>query len=107
MPARKTDAWIEALSARDVPCSRIATPGDLLHDPHLAEIGFFDVPEDYPAGMVRMVPQPVRFDTIASAPDMPPAGIGADSHAVLRECGYDEAAIAALTAAGVVRRAPD
>ena len=106
MPARTTDAWIEALAVRDVPCSRIATPGDLLHDPHLAEIGFFDVPEGYPAGMARMVSQPVRFDTVPPAPDTPPAGIGADSYAVLRDCGYDEAAIAALVAAGVVRTAP-
>jgi crotonobetainyl-CoA:carnitine CoA-transferase CaiB-like acyl-CoA transferase len=102
LPARTTDAWIEALSARDVPCARIATPDDLLHDPHLAEIGFFDVPDGYPAGVVRMVPQPVRFDTLPPAPDAPPAGIGADSRAVLRDCGHDDAAIAALIASGVV-----
>jgi crotonobetainyl-CoA:carnitine CoA-transferase CaiB-like acyl-CoA transferase len=102
LPARTTDAWVETLSARDVPCARIATPDDLLSDPHLAEVGFFDVPEGYPAGIARMVPQPVRFNTVAPAPDAPPAGIGADSRAVLRDCGHDEAAIAALAASGVV-----
>lgn len=105
LPARSTDAWIAALSARDVPCSRIATPDDLLSDPHLAEIGFFDVPEGYPPGMARMVPQPVRFDR-EIAPDMPPAEIGADSRAVLRDCGHDSAAIDALVASGVVRNGP-
>jgi crotonobetainyl-CoA:carnitine CoA-transferase CaiB-like acyl-CoA transferase len=106
LPARSTDAWIAALSARDVPCSRIATPEDLLHDPHLAEIGFFEVSETYSPGIARMVPQPVRFDTVVSAPDAPPAGIGADSRAVLRDCGHDEAWIDALISAGVVRTGP-
>jgi crotonobetainyl-CoA:carnitine CoA-transferase CaiB-like acyl-CoA transferase len=106
LPARTTDAWIETLSAADVPCSRIATPDDLLHDPHLAEIGFFDVPDGYPAGVARVVPQPVRFDTVPPAPDGPPAGIGADSRAVLRDCGHDDAAIAALVASGVVGTGP-
>ncbi|AJP72079.1 CaiB/BaiF CoA transferase family protein [Sphingomonas hengshuiensis] len=106
LPARTTDAWIAALSARDVPCARIATPDDLLHDPHLREIGFFDVPVGYPAGMARMVPQPVRFDTVAPVADAPPAAIGADSYAVLRDCGHDAAAIEALVAAGVIRTGP-
>jgi len=101
LPERTTDAWIQVLSGRDVPCSRIATPDDLLRDPHLAEIGFFDVPEGYPAGVARVVPQPVRFDT-PRTPDTPPAGIGTASRAVLRDCGYDEAAIDTLVASGVV-----
>lgn len=106
LSARTTDAWIEALSARDVPCSRIATPDDLLRDPHLAEIGFFDVPAGYPAGVARVVPQPVRFDTVPSTPDTPPADIGADSRTVLRDCGYDDATINTMIASGVVRTDP-
>ncbi|MES2496488.1 MAG: CoA transferase [Pseudomonadota bacterium] len=99
---RGTDAWIAALSARDIPCSRVAMPQDLLDDPHLRDIGFFDVPDGFPAGVVRALPQPVLFEGIEAAPDTPPAALGADSETVLRDCGFDDAAIESLIARGVV-----
>lgn len=103
LPARTTDAWIAALEARDVPCSRIAELGDLLTDPHLAEIGFFAVPQRYKNGIARTLPQPVVFDGIAPLPDMPPRPLGADSRQVLRDCGLDEEQIERLIRTGVVR----
>lgn len=100
---RTTDQWLSDLSAIDIPCSRIATPSDLLDDPHLQEIGFFDVPEGYPPGIVRSLPQPVLFDGIAPAPDTPAQAIGASSREILRDFGFDDAAIRDLLEAGVVR----
>jgi crotonobetainyl-CoA:carnitine CoA-transferase CaiB-like acyl-CoA transferase len=100
LEARGTDAWIKALEAIDVPCSRVATPLEILDDPHLKEIGFFDVPEGFP--VERVIPQPVQFTGIPQTPDTSPHALGADSRAVLREVGYDEAEIDALIAAGVV-----
>lgn len=102
LPARTTDAWIAALEARDVPCSRVAELGDLLTDPHLEEIGFFDVPDGYPDGVARALPQPVLFGGVAARPDTPPRALGADSRAVMRDCGLDEGQIERLIAAGVV-----
>lgn len=101
LPARTTGDWIVALEARDVPCSKVSGIGDLLTDPHLAEIGFFDVPEGYPEGVVRTLPQPVRFDGLDTAPDTAPRALGADSRAVLAECGFGPEAIEALIARGV------
>jgi len=103
LPAQSTDAWIAALEARDVPCSRVAELGDLLTDPHLAEIGFFDVPGGYPDGVARTLPQPVVFDGIAPSPDTPPRPLGADSRQVLRDHGLDDEQIERLVEAGVVR----
>ena len=103
LPARTTADWITALEARDVPCSKVSGIGDLLTDPHLAEIGFFDVPAGYPEGVVRALPQPVRYDGIATSPDTAPRGLGADSRAVLAECGFSADEIEALIAADVVR----
>lgn len=99
---RTTSAWIEALTAHDIPCSRIATPEDLLGDPHLLDIGFFDVPAHYPEGITRSIPQPVRFAGVGEEADSPPAPLGADSRALLRDCGYDDDAIEALIEAGTV-----
>lgn len=103
LPARTTADWIAALTARDIPCSQVSGTDDLLTDPHLAEIGFFDVPDSYPPGIVRSLPQPVRFDGIAPQPDIAPRAIGADSRAVLAQCGLDDEQIDALIAAGIVR----
>ncbi|MBO9499173.1 MAG: CoA transferase [Novosphingobium sp.] len=102
LPARSSRAWIEALEACDVPCSRVAMPADLLSDPHLADTGFFATPSTYPPGIARMAPQPVGFG-MSGTPDTPPRALGADSHAILSECGYDDAAIDALAQAGAVR----
>jgi len=101
LPARTTGDWIVALEARDVPCSKVSGIDDLLTDPHLTDIGFFDVPEGYPEGVVRTLPQPVRFDGLDAAPDTAPRSLGADSRAVLAECGFGPEAIEALIAGGV------
>lgn len=99
---RTTAEWINALSARDVPCSEVNALGDLLTDGHLADIGFFDVAPSYPPEIKRMLPQPVHFSGIAPRPDMPPPALGADSRAILRESGFGDGEIEALIAAGVV-----
>ncbi|WP_422057683.1 CaiB/BaiF CoA transferase family protein [Sphingomonas sp.] len=105
LPARTTDAWIAALEALDVPCSRVAELGDVLNDPHLAEIGFFAVPPHYPEGIARSLPQPVLFEGVAQFPDTPPRARGADSRRVLRDCGLDEEQIERLILAGIVSEA--
>ncbi|WP_077145541.1 CaiB/BaiF CoA-transferase family protein [Sphingopyxis sp. KK2] len=105
LPARPTAAWMEALSACDVPCSTVPDLPGLLDDPHLAEIGFFDVPQGYPDGIKRALPQPVLFDGVAPAPDIAPRALGSDSRAILREAGLDDWEIETLVSAGVVATA--
>lgn len=102
LPARSTAAWLAALSARDVPCSTVLDLPGLLDDPHLAEIGFFDVPPGYPEGIARSLPQPVLFEGVAPAPDVAPRALGADSRAVLLEAGMDGSDIEALISSGIV-----
>lgn len=103
LPERTTGDWIAALEARDVPCSMVNGMDDLLADPHLADVDFFAVPEGFPEGIVRALPQPVIFQGIEKGPDAPPGAIGADTREILKQCGHDDAAIDALIAAGVVR----
>jgi crotonobetainyl-CoA:carnitine CoA-transferase CaiB-like acyl-CoA transferase len=98
---RETDAWIAAFDALDVPCARVNTLEDLLDDPHLRDVGFFE-PSAGGAHVKRSVPQPVVFHGVDSAPDRSAPGLGADSRTVLEACGYAEDEIEALIAAGVV-----
>jgi len=102
LPARTTAEWMTTLSANDVPCSEVAGLDDLLTDPHLDEIGFFDVPEGFPDGIVRALPQPVLFDGIVPVPDTSPGVLGADSRSVLRDCGHDDTEIEALIVARII-----
>ncbi len=105
LPARSTADWLQRLAARDIPCSRVPNLPDLLDDPHLSEIGFFNVPEGYPEGIERALPQPVLFEDITATVDTAPRALGADSRAILREAGLGEADIEALVSSGVVAAA--
>jgi crotonobetainyl-CoA:carnitine CoA-transferase CaiB-like acyl-CoA transferase len=107
MATRTTAQWIAALSARDVPCSEVNSLEDLLTDPHLTQVGFFDVPKGYPKGVVRSLPQAVLFDGFEPRPNTAPHGLGEDSRDILRETGMPESEIDALIAMGVVNSVPD
>jgi crotonobetainyl-CoA:carnitine CoA-transferase CaiB-like acyl-CoA transferase len=103
LPARTSADWLEALSRLDIPCSQVNRLEDLLDDPHLGDVGFFDVGPRYPASIKRMLPQPVVFGGIESEADDPPPGLGADTRSVLADCGYSQAEIGEMLAAGVAR----
>lgn len=66
---------------------------NLLRDPHLDDIGFCNVGYSYPPEIKRMLPQPVVFAGVAAKADVPPRSLGADTRAVLNECGYSSAQI--------------
>jgi len=105
LPARSTAVWLETLAARDIPCSAVPDLPGLLDDPHLAEIGFFDVPDGYPEGIKRALPQPVLFDGIPPAPDIAPRALGADSRALLQEAGFGQSEIDVLIHSGTIAAA--
>lgn len=105
LPQRDTASWLATLSRLDVPCSQVNRPEDLLHDPHLRDVGFFEVGAGYPSQIKRMLPQPVVFDGIAPKQDSPPPRLGADTLDVLRDCGYSASEIEDLMARDVVHGA--
>lgn len=99
---RSTQAWIEVLTMLDIPCSPVRSITDLVDDPHLDDIGFFEPRGDYPEGVVRALPQPVIFDGLEGRPDRAAPALGADTREILAGCGYDESQIEALIGQGVV-----
>jgi len=107
LPRATTEEWIARLSACDVPCSKVNSLDDLLRDGHLADVGFFHVDPSYPVDIIRALQQPIRFSGIEPCWDRPPPALGADSRAVLRQCGLETSEIEALIADGVVRVAAD
>ena len=100
---RTTADWLEILTRLDIPCSQVNGIEDLLHDPHLADAGFFATAPGYPAEIVRALPQPVHFAGVDALPDQAPPRLGADSRELLGGLGYSGAEIEAFVASGVVR----
>jgi crotonobetainyl-CoA:carnitine CoA-transferase CaiB-like acyl-CoA transferase len=93
-PSRTTAEWLEALQARDIPCARVNSIGELLGDPHLQATGFFREYEHPTEGALRDARSPFRLhESQQDVDDRPAPRLGAQSREVLRECGYDDAAI--------------
>jgi crotonobetainyl-CoA:carnitine CoA-transferase CaiB-like acyl-CoA transferase len=102
MLERTTDEWLALLRAAEVPAMAIATPADLLHDPHLEATGFWNE-RDSEFGRLRFPGIPTRFSATPGAIGDPGPVLGEDSRSILAEAGLDPAAIDALVASGAAR----
>jgi crotonobetainyl-CoA:carnitine CoA-transferase CaiB-like acyl-CoA transferase len=102
MEGRTTDEWVELFRKAEVPAMQIASPEDLLHDPHLEATGFWNE-RDSEFGTLRFPGIPTHFSgTPGAIGDAGPA-LGADNRAVLEEAGLSAEAIDALLASGAAR----
>ncbi|GAB3681278.1 CaiB/BaiF CoA transferase family protein [Saccharopolyspora tripterygii] len=100
---RSTDEWIAVLTEADIPVMRMNTPGTLLEDPHMTEIGFF-AEEDHPSeGRLRTIGIPQHWSE--STPNMrfPAPRLGEHSVDLLREFDFGESEIRELIGSGAAR----
>src|SRR5690606_33169294 len=90
----------ELFERHGLPFAPIAKPHELLDDPHLRATGGLapiTLPDGERAGQtVQTVPLPFTLDDQRLPVHSPPR-LGADSSEVLRELGYDDAAIERLS----------
>ena len=96
------DAVLAAMATADVPASKICSIADIVADPHYAAremIRRIALPDGGSLAVPGVVPK------LSATPGEIAGGgprLGEHTDAVLREAGYDDAAIAALRAAGVI-----
>ncbi|RVT43552.1 CaiB/BaiF CoA transferase family protein [Sphingobium algorifonticola] len=101
---RTTDEWMALLQAAQCPAMPIASIDDLLTDPHLEAVGFWDRRETA-EGAIRLPGIPVDFSETPGAIGEAGPHLGAHGPDVLREAGFSDSAIKALGASGALRLA--
>jgi crotonobetainyl-CoA:carnitine CoA-transferase CaiB-like acyl-CoA transferase len=99
--------WEDFLNERRIPASRIRRMGESLADPQAIARGQVQELAD-PAGYVdglRVITSGFRMSGSASGVTRAPQAVGAQTDEILRELGYDSAAIEALYSNGAARQA--
>ncbi len=94
--------WLAVLAAHDIPAAPVQALAAFLDDPAVRYHGMvreYDHPE---VGRLTLMGQPLVFSETGTRDPGPPPTLGQHTDAVLRELGYDVAAIAQLRRRGVV-----
>ena len=103
LTGKTTDEWVELFDRLDVPAARYNSIDDLLTDPHLADVGFFQ-PEDHPSeGRIRRTKLANTFSGGAREDETHAPRTGEHTREVLAEAGYSAPEIDALFSARAVQ----
>jgi len=103
MHKRGTEEWLAALEAADIPVQRMNSLEDILNDPHLAAIGYFQEVEHPSEGRLRTMQVPSEWSETAPEYRRHAPRLGEHTREVLREAGYTDAQIEAMAATGAAR----
>ena len=102
---RSRDEWGEIFDKMGVIWGPVLSLDEAAVDPQAHAIGMFPELEHPEFGSYRTVNTPFRMHTAQVGPRHPPPAAGADTEAVLSECGYAAAEIEQLLDDGVIKRA--
>lgn len=100
---RSTAEWIAALEAADIPVQKMNSLEDILADPHLAAIGYFQQREHPTEGRIRSMAVPSEWSESPPQYRRHAPGLGEHTREILREAGLDQAAIDALIRSGAAK----
>ena len=84
---KTTDEWLTLLDAANIPAMRYNQMSDVLADPHLDAVGFFETREHPKAGEYRSMKHPVSFSATPANVALDPPTLGADTETVLASLG--------------------
>ena len=99
--------WMEILEAAGVPVGPVRTVEDLFDDPHVVERGTIYETDHPTAGRIKTMGSALHlYGTPVQVKGAAPL-LGQHTDAVLRELGYDGAAIAELHGSGAVSGSPE
>ncbi len=102
LKAKTSAEWLELLRAADIWCGPVYGYADLVEDEQIRHNGTFVEYEHPTEGHVKTPGFPIRFSKTPSVVERGAPVVGQHSRDVLREAGYDDAAIETLVAKGAV-----
>ena len=98
---KTTSEWLELFERGDVPAMPYHTLDSLLEDPHLADVGFFELKDHPTEGKTRSMRLPNKWSSGVRRDWSPAPKLGQNSVEILREVGASDAEINAMIASGV------
>jgi crotonobetainyl-CoA:carnitine CoA-transferase CaiB-like acyl-CoA transferase len=98
---KTTAAWLELFDRADVPAMPYHTLDSLLEDPHLKDVGFFELKDHPTEGKTRSMRLPNKWSSGTRREWNPAPKLGQHSVEILREIGCSDADIDAMIAGGV------
>jgi crotonobetainyl-CoA:carnitine CoA-transferase CaiB-like acyl-CoA transferase len=101
LKTKTTTEWLEILDQADVPCMPYHTLDSVLDDPHLKDVGFFEMKDHPTEGRTRSMRLPNKWSCGTRRDWNPAPKLGQQSVEILREVGYADAEIDAMIASGV------
>ena len=95
-------AWLERLSAYDVPCAPVYNLSEVFDDPQVQHLGLRTPVERADRPSIETVRSPIEYSATPAPSPSPPPALGEHTESILQALGYTSEAIAALRQAGVL-----
>ena len=102
LKTRTSAEWLELLRAADIWCGPVYGYADLVDDEQIKHNGTFVDYEHPTEGRVKTPGFPIKFSKTPSTVERGAPVTGQHTQEILKEAGYDDAAIASLVANGAV-----
>ena len=99
---RSSEEWLARLEAEDVPCVPVLKRRDMIDHPQIVASGTVVETAHPIAGQLRQARPAAEFSETPPGIRFGGAALGQHNDEILGELGYDDAAIEALRAAGVI-----
>ena len=105
-PELTTDDWLEKLTAANIPAMKVNRLSDLMDDPHMQSVGFFERRDHPTEGPYTAMAHPVNFKGTPASIRTDAPRLGADGRAAMAELGFDEDDVRALEEEGALGLPP-
>ena len=103
MKSKNTDDWLNLLEPEGIPCGRINSIDETLNDPQVIHRQMRTQALHSSLGEINLLGSPLKLSETPGEVRRAPPVLGEDTDQVLREVlGYEDSAISALRADGVV-----